>query len=292
MPAPSDHAAHDPLLVAAHAAGDASGADLERAAALLASCPECARLHRDLRALPLALASAPSPSRPRDFRLTAEQAASLRAPSGWRRLLAPLSGARSAAGPLAASLAALGLAGLVLGGGLNGAFSDGAGTAATAGAAAGPNVAQASAAASAESALDPNGAQPSDKALPRPPFSGETPMPAPTSAPSVAASVPPSAQTTDETPMPSSLITRERATAIARAARPAYAHDKVFAAQLGTFAELGDAYAQTAAPTPAPSALVWLVKIGWQDGPLDGQGALVLIDAVDGHVVQSSDWIS
>ena len=119
MPAPSDHAAHDPLLVAAHAAGDASGDELGRAAALVATCPDCARLHRDLRALPLALASAPAPSRPRDYRLTAEQAASLRRPSGWRRLLAPLSGARSAAGPVAASLAALGLAGLLLGGGLN-----------------------------------------------------------------------------------------------------------------------------------------------------------------------------
>jgi len=126
------HAAHDPLLVAAHAAGDASGADLARAAALLASCPECARLHRDLRAIPLALASAPAPSRPRDFRLTAERAASLRRPSGWRRLLAPLSGARSAAGPLAASLAALGLAGLVLGGGLNIGFPGGSATSALA----------------------------------------------------------------------------------------------------------------------------------------------------------------
>ena len=119
MPAPSDHAAHDPLLVAAHAAGDASGGDLARAAALLASCPDCARLHRDLRALPGALASAPAPARPRDFRLSPLQAESLRRPSGWRRLLAPLSGARSAAGPVAASLAALGVAGVLLGGGIS-----------------------------------------------------------------------------------------------------------------------------------------------------------------------------
>ncbi|MFN8630313.1 MAG: hypothetical protein U0838_08320 [Chloroflexota bacterium] len=119
MPVPSDHAAHDPLLVAAHAAGDASGADLARAAALVASCAECAALHRDLRALPRALASAPAPARPRDFRLTGADAAALARPSGWRRLLAPLSGARSASGPLAASLAALGVAGLLLGGGVN-----------------------------------------------------------------------------------------------------------------------------------------------------------------------------
>ncbi len=119
MPDPTVHAAHDRLLVAAHAAGDASGPDLERAAALVASCPECARLHRDLRALSAALAETPAPARPRDFRLTDEAAARLSRPTGWRRLLAPFSGARSAVGPLAASLATLGLAGLLLGGGVN-----------------------------------------------------------------------------------------------------------------------------------------------------------------------------
>ncbi len=130
MPGPaSPHAAHDPLLVAAHAAGDASGADLARAAALVASCPECARLHRDLRALSSALGSAPAPARPRDFRLDAERAAELSRPAGWRRLLAPLSARRSAAGPLAASLAALGLAGLLLGGGVNIGFSGSTSTA-------------------------------------------------------------------------------------------------------------------------------------------------------------------
>ena len=287
------HAAHDPLLLAAHAAGDASGADLARAAALVAGCPDCARLHRDLRALPLALASAPAPSRPRDFRLTAEQAESLRRPAGWRRLLAPLSGASSAAGPLAASLAALGLAGLLLGSGLSGALNLGVGSAGSAGTAAGPNVAQASVAASAEAALGPNGAAPSDKGpLPRPPFSGETPLPLPSGAPSVVVSSAPSAQTTNGTPAPSPLISRERATAIARAARPAYAKDQVFAAQLGTFADLGNAHAETASPTPAPTALVWLVNIGWQLGPLNGQGAIVLIDAQDGRVIQAFEWIS
>ena len=131
MPAPDGHAGHDPLLVAAYAAGDASGADLEQATALVSSCPECARLHRDLRALSAALASAPAPTRSRDFRLTAEQAADLSRPAGWRRLLAPLAGARSAAGPVAASLAALGLAGLLLGGGI-GPWAGGAATSALA----------------------------------------------------------------------------------------------------------------------------------------------------------------
>jgi hypothetical protein len=118
MPGPADHAAHDPVLVAAYAAGDAEAEDLARASALVASCPECAALHRDLRALAASLASTPAPARPRDFRLSAEQADQLRRPTGWRRLLAPLGGARSAAGPLAASLAALGVAGLLLSGSL------------------------------------------------------------------------------------------------------------------------------------------------------------------------------
>lgn len=111
---PDVHAAHDPLLIAAHAAGDATGADLDRAAALVSSCAECARLHRDLRALAAALGSTPAPARPREFRITAADAAALRRPTGWRRILAPLSGARSSAGALSASLAALGLAGLLL----------------------------------------------------------------------------------------------------------------------------------------------------------------------------------
>ena len=62
LPRRDAHAAHDPLLVAAYAAGDASGAELERAAAVVGSCPECAQLHRDLRALSAALSATPSPA--------------------------------------------------------------------------------------------------------------------------------------------------------------------------------------------------------------------------------------
>ncbi len=132
MPAPADHAMHDQLLVAIYAAGDATGDELARASELVATCAECAALHRDLRSISSALATAPAPARPRDFRLTAEQAAALSRPTGWRRILAPLSGARSAAGPLAASLTALGVAGLLLGGGVNLGFSGGSATSALA----------------------------------------------------------------------------------------------------------------------------------------------------------------
>jgi hypothetical protein len=116
MPHLPDHRNHDPLLIAALAAGDAEGADLEQARALVAACDDCAELHHDLRAISVALPAMPAPARPRDFRLTPEQAASLR-PAGWRRLLAPLAGPRFAfAAPLGGSLAALGIAGILIAG--------------------------------------------------------------------------------------------------------------------------------------------------------------------------------
>ena len=58
----------------------------------------------------------PARTRTRDFRLTPEQADALR-PAGWRRLLAPLAGPRFAfAAPLGGSLAALGIAGILVAG--------------------------------------------------------------------------------------------------------------------------------------------------------------------------------
>jgi hypothetical protein len=110
------HAAHDAYLVAAYAAGDATGAELEAATALVAACTGCAALHHDLRSIAAALPAIPAARRTRDFRLTPTQAASLR-PGGWRRLLAPFAGPRFAfAAPLGSGLAALGIAGILLAG--------------------------------------------------------------------------------------------------------------------------------------------------------------------------------
>ena len=115
----SRHSDHDPLAIAAHAAGDATGTELQLASDLVASCADCAALHADLRAISAALPELPAPARPRDFTLTPEQAASLR-PSGWRRFLAPLAGPRFAfAGPVGGGLAALGIAGLLVAGSLS-----------------------------------------------------------------------------------------------------------------------------------------------------------------------------
>ena len=131
------HDTHDLELVAAYAAGDAEGPGLERAAALVASCTECAALHHDLRAIAAALPELPAPVRSSDFRLTPDQAASLR-PGGIRGLLAAFSGPRFAfATPLGTGLAALGIVGVLVAtggfasGGTGGAARD-AGSAVTA----------------------------------------------------------------------------------------------------------------------------------------------------------------
>ncbi len=108
------HASHDLGLIAAHAAGDATGSELETAMSLVAACTECAALHRDLRAIAAALPELPAPVRHRDFRLTEAQAAALR-PAGWRRFVGIFAGPRfSFAAPLGTGLATIGIAVLLL----------------------------------------------------------------------------------------------------------------------------------------------------------------------------------
>ena len=112
----SGHAQHDPTLIAAHAADDLSGVELERARAQTSACMACAALEADLRALAVATrrADLPIPPLRRDFRLTPDDAARLR-PTGWRRILAAFATPRlSFTQPLAAGLTTLGVAGLLL----------------------------------------------------------------------------------------------------------------------------------------------------------------------------------
>jgi hypothetical protein len=130
---PTSHDRHDPLLVAALAAGDLAGTDRDHATTLIQTCAECATLHADLIAIARATATVPPPivTRPRDFRLTPEQAARLR-PSGWRRVIGAFASPRLAfTRPLAIGLTTIGLAGLLvtnipLGFGLGSASSPGA----------------------------------------------------------------------------------------------------------------------------------------------------------------------
>ena len=122
MPDPSDvrptsHARHDPLVVAALAAGDLAGTDRDHATALIQTCADCATLHDDLIAIARATASVPPPiaTRPRDFRLSPEQAARLR-PAGWRRVVGAFASPRLAfSKPLGIGLTTIGLAGLLIG---------------------------------------------------------------------------------------------------------------------------------------------------------------------------------
>ena len=115
----TSHDRHDPMLVAALAAGDLAATDRDRAIALT----------RDLRRLRDASTTTSSRSparprpcrppiatRPRDFRLTPEQAARLR-PAGWRRFVGRASPGRGSpsASRSGVGLATLGLAGLLIG---------------------------------------------------------------------------------------------------------------------------------------------------------------------------------
>ena len=74
-----DHGDHDPELIASLLDGDLAGSELARAQLLVVACPSCAALHADLLALSIATRAQAAPARPRDFLLTAADAARLRA---------------------------------------------------------------------------------------------------------------------------------------------------------------------------------------------------------------------
>jgi len=112
---PAPHAQHDLDLIAGHAAGDLTDPDRNRAEALLQSCLSCADLQRDLVAIASATRILPTvATAPRDYRLTAEQAARLRRPGLVKTLLRPLAGPRSNTRPMAMAFTSLGLAGLLV----------------------------------------------------------------------------------------------------------------------------------------------------------------------------------
>ena len=104
------------MLVAAHAAGDLSGPEAAAATAQIANCADCAALHADLRALVASTRTLPAAAHaPRDYRLTAEQAARLRGESWWGRAARALSAPRGLGRPFATAFTTLGLVGLLLG---------------------------------------------------------------------------------------------------------------------------------------------------------------------------------
>lgn len=123
---PIAHAQHDPDLIAGHAAGDLTDTDHSAADALLQSCATCADLRRDLLVIASATKALPPISAPRDFRLSAEQAARLRRGGLVRTLLRPFAATRSSVRPMAMAFTSLGLAGLLVANILPGLFTGGA----------------------------------------------------------------------------------------------------------------------------------------------------------------------
>ncbi|MEA2609804.1 MAG: hypothetical protein QOJ75_2047, partial [Chloroflexota bacterium] len=73
------HATHDELRIASLLDPDLSEDEREVAESFVATCPDCARLHRDLLAISSASAGLSHPARTRDYRLTAADAARLAA---------------------------------------------------------------------------------------------------------------------------------------------------------------------------------------------------------------------
>jgi hypothetical protein len=111
--ASSVHEQHDLLLVVSLAADDLAGPDRDQATALVERCSDCRLLHDDLLAIARATAALPAAVRPRDFRLSSEDAARLR-PLGWRRFIAAFASPQLAlTRQLGIGLTTLGLAGLL-----------------------------------------------------------------------------------------------------------------------------------------------------------------------------------
>ncbi len=107
LQAPNAHLTHDPLALAAQAAGDLTGRDRAVANSLVAACLACAGLVRDLTLIARALPLLPRPRRTRDFHLTPTDASRLRRFAWVPRI-------RTVLRPLAITMTAAGLAGLAL----------------------------------------------------------------------------------------------------------------------------------------------------------------------------------
>ena len=111
----AEHRRHDRLLVARFAVGDAGFGQDHEAAGLVRRCSECAALAADIKAISGSVAKLPATPRPRDFRLTTEQAANLRG-SRLDRWLRTITGSGWATvRPLAAVALSVGLVMSVVG---------------------------------------------------------------------------------------------------------------------------------------------------------------------------------
>jgi hypothetical protein len=135
LTAAARHALHDEELVAAFAVDGDAADDPSRARTLIERCTTCRDLHADLVAIGAVVRSAERAEAvaavrpaPRDYRLTASDAARLRGGNSLQRVAARLVDAIATFGrPVGASLAAFGVVGLLVGsvtlGSLGGAAS-------------------------------------------------------------------------------------------------------------------------------------------------------------------------
>jgi hypothetical protein len=110
------HPAHDTVLVASLVDHSLPASERNAAQRMVDTCRLCAELHSDLLALRDATRTLPTPTRPRDYRLTAADADRLR-PAGIRRWILAFGSPRDAiTRPLAIGLTTLGIVGLLVSG--------------------------------------------------------------------------------------------------------------------------------------------------------------------------------
>jgi hypothetical protein len=107
---PDDHVGHDRQLVVAFACGDLPTEDLADARALIARCRRCAGLVEEIALISVATGTVvTAPARPRDFRLTRDEAERLRG-NALSRLLRRLGSPRlQVLQPLAGAAMAIGI---------------------------------------------------------------------------------------------------------------------------------------------------------------------------------------
>jgi hypothetical protein len=113
----SEHSRHDRLLVARYAAGDSYPTERDQAERLVTGCDECAALSADIQLISTRTSHLTPVRRPRDFRISPEQAQQLRgswldrmlrglAAPGWT-VVRPLAGAALAIGMVLVVIGAL-----------------------------------------------------------------------------------------------------------------------------------------------------------------------------------------
>lgn len=110
---PEPHDSHDPLTIAAFAAGDLVGQDRDQGEVLLAECAACRNLHDDLQAISTAVRAMPPVQRPsqRVFQVSIADAQRLARGARWRALARLFGASRgSVIRPISAALMTLGLA--------------------------------------------------------------------------------------------------------------------------------------------------------------------------------------